>query len=134
MLRFQVYRAEQKSWFQVARKVQPDYSQPWPAMPGWCLTKQSLFYGQHCTGLGKYESARSRELHADISEWLSCIGHRQMWACNSQNPAGISLPRPACILAHANCGQPWQAWKRPPPLQPTNQLPATVCDGLEACT
>ena len=37
------YRVVQKSWFQVARKVQPIYSQPRPAMPGCCLTKQSLF-------------------------------------------------------------------------------------------
>ena len=32
-----------KSWGQVARKVQPIYSQPRLVMPGWCLTKQSLF-------------------------------------------------------------------------------------------
>ena len=37
------YRVVQKSWCQVARKVQPSNSQPRPAMPGWCLSKQSLF-------------------------------------------------------------------------------------------
>ena len=42
------YRVAQKSWCQVARKVQPGYSQPRLAMPGWCLTKQSLFYAQRC--------------------------------------------------------------------------------------
>ena len=44
-----MYRVVQKSWCQVARIVQPVYSQPRPAMPGWCLTKQSLFYAQLCT-------------------------------------------------------------------------------------
>ena len=34
---------------QVARKGQPSCSQPRPAMPGWCLTKQSLFYAQLCS-------------------------------------------------------------------------------------
>ena len=35
-----LYRVEQKSWCQVAKKAHPNYSQPRPAMPGWCLTKQ----------------------------------------------------------------------------------------------
>ena len=38
-----MYRVVQKSWCQVARKFQPGYSQPRPAMPGWCLANQSLF-------------------------------------------------------------------------------------------
>ena len=42
------YRVVKKSWCQLARKVQPIYSQPRPAMPGWCFTKQSLFYAQRC--------------------------------------------------------------------------------------
>ena len=36
-------RVVEKSWCQVASKVQPIYRQPTPAMPGWCLTKQALF-------------------------------------------------------------------------------------------
>ena len=36
-------------WCQVERKVQPGYSQPKPAMSGWCLTKRSLLYAQRCT-------------------------------------------------------------------------------------
>ena len=40
------YRVVQKSCCQVARKVQPGYSQARPAKPGWCLPKQSLFYAQ----------------------------------------------------------------------------------------
>ena len=44
-----VYRVVQKCWCQVVRKIQPSYSQPKQAMPGWCLTKQSLFYAQRCT-------------------------------------------------------------------------------------
>ena len=43
------YRVEQKSWCQVQRIVLPSQSQPRPAMPGCCLTKQSLFYAQRCT-------------------------------------------------------------------------------------
>ena len=42
------YRVVPKSWRQVARKFQPSYSQPRPAMPGWCLTKLSLFCTQCC--------------------------------------------------------------------------------------
>ena len=42
------YRVVQKCWCQVARKVQHIYGLPSPAMPGRCLTKQSLFYAQHC--------------------------------------------------------------------------------------
>ena len=44
-----VYRVEQKSWCQVQRMVLPSHSQPRPAMPGWCLTKQSLSSAQRCT-------------------------------------------------------------------------------------
>ena len=44
-----MYRVVQKSWCQVERKVQPVCSQPRAAMPGWCLTKQSLFYAQRCS-------------------------------------------------------------------------------------
>ena len=38
-----MYRVVGKIWCQVVRKVQPVFSQARLAMPGWCLTKQSLF-------------------------------------------------------------------------------------------
>ena len=42
------YRVVQKSWFQVARKVQPIHSQPQPSHARLVLSKTATFYTQFC--------------------------------------------------------------------------------------
>ena len=42
------YRVEQKKWRYIERMFLPGCSQPQPAMPGWCLAKQSLFSAEAC--------------------------------------------------------------------------------------
>ena len=74
-----LYRVVQKSWRQVERKVQPVYSQPRAAMPGWCLTKHSLFYTQRCILSGW-------PVTATITLWTKSI--EQIWLniwSNTQN-------------------------------------------------